>query len=221
MRTVLRSKPVNPAMSVIERPLPGHGANLVHVPTSQQSSHLLLAKDLVTPILLRRGFLLQRCGTSPPPSVTPKPGTLSESRADWGRQRSNGSTDDAGGDGGFHSPSIQSGQDTRDLGRGSRAQCPVHDADGSGKPDRSLKEADDGVFLVHRFVCGPAGQDALIEALRMRAEQSRGLLGEVLEFLESDVVFPSPHAAVAVTLWTADGGASATNSAGCAAGFAI
>ena len=38
-----------------------HGANLVHVPTSQQSSHLLLAKDLVTPILLGWGLLLRRC----------------------------------------------------------------------------------------------------------------------------------------------------------------
>src|SRR3990172_8060951 len=42
--------------------LPVHGANLVHVPTSQQSGHLLQRMDLVTPILLGWGPLLRRCG---------------------------------------------------------------------------------------------------------------------------------------------------------------
>lgn len=36
--------------------------NLVHVSTSQQSGHLLLATDVVTMSLSRRGLLLQRYG---------------------------------------------------------------------------------------------------------------------------------------------------------------
>ncbi len=54
-------KPGEPSDVGDREALPVHGANLVHVPTSQQSGHLLLAKDLVTPILLRWGLLLRRC----------------------------------------------------------------------------------------------------------------------------------------------------------------
>jgi len=63
LRTVLRSKPVVELSDVGDREaLLVHGANLVHVSTSQQSGHLLLVRDLVTVILLGWGLLFRRYG---------------------------------------------------------------------------------------------------------------------------------------------------------------